>query len=290
MINSVIEEYRLKIDSRLDMLNALSDQPYDPVVEAGRYSLFAGGKRIRPIILLEFYKLFGGEDDCAYNFACAIEMIHTYSLIHDDLPCMDNDDLRRGKPSCHKQFGEGLALLAGDYLLTEAFGVCAKTLGLPSERVIRAISYLSSAIGGAGMIGGQVIDTAVSIDSEQMLFKMYSLKTCALIRAAAVCGVILAGGDDESVSIAENYAENLGLAFQIIDDLLDKEGNVDALGKPIGSDEKNDKTTALKLLGVERSRALAEEFTKNALEALDRFSGDASNLREITQMLLVREK
>ncbi|MBO4693275.1 MAG: polyprenyl synthetase family protein [Clostridia bacterium] len=289
-IDSVIEEYQLKIDSRLEMLSASSDQPYDAVFDAGRYSLLAGGKRIRPIILLEFYKLFGGIDDCAYNFACAVEMIHTYSLIHDDLPCMDNDDLRRGKPSCHKKFGEGMALLAGDFLLTEAFAVCAKTLGILPERVLSATAYLAAAAGGGGMIGGQVIDTAGNIVNEQMLFKMYSLKTCALIRAAAVCGVVLAGGDEQSITFAERYAENLGLAFQIIDDLLDVEGNAVTLGKPVGSDDKNEKTTSVRLLGAERCRALAEDFTNNAISALDCFDGNTEVLKEITEMLLRRKK
>ena len=290
MIDGILEEYRLKIESRLDMINALPGQPYDPVIDAARYSLLGGGKRIRPVILLEFYKLCGANDDCAYNFACAIEMIHTYSLIHDDLPCMDNDDMRRGKPSCHIRYGESMALLAGDNLLTEAFAACAKTLGLPQERVLRAISYLSGAVGSAGMIGGQVIDTSVPVQNEQMLFRMYSLKTCALIRAAAVCGVILAGGDDGQIKLAETYAENLGLAFQIIDDLLDVGGTADVLGKPVGSDDKNGKNTAVRLLGESRCRALATQYTENALSALSGFNGDTSVLKEITEMLLTREK
>ena len=290
MIDSVLNDYKLKIESRLDMLNALSSQPYDGVIDAARYSLLAGGKRIRPIILLEFYKLCGAADDCAYNFACAVEMIHTYSLIHDDLPCMDDDDMRRGRPSCHKQYGEGMALLAGDCLLTSAFEVCGKTLGLPHERVLKAITYLSAAAGSAGMIGGQVIDTCVNIENEQMLFKMYSLKTCALIRAAAVCGVILAGGDDQKISLAEKYAENLGLAFQIVDDLLDKDGNTEVIGKPTGSDDKNAKITSIKLLGEERCRALAAEFTKVALDALAGFEGDTANLKELTELLLTRDR
>ena len=290
MIDNILSDYRLKINSRLDMLFSPSGQPYDPVVEAARYSLMSGGKRIRPILLLEFYKVCGGIDDCAYNFACAIEMIHTYSLIHDDLPCMDNDDMRRGKPACHKAFGEGMALLAGDDLLTEAFGVCAKTLGLPADRISKAITYLASAAGTAGMVGGQLIDTEIDISNEQMLFKMYSLKTCALIRASAVCGVILAGGDEKMISIAEEYAENLGLAFQIIDDILDTEGNLATIGKPVGSDEKNDKNTALKILGSERCRKLAADFTDNAIKILDRFDADTSTLRELTCLLLKRDR
>ena len=290
MIDSVLNDYQVKIQSRLDMLTAMSGQAYDGVIEAQRYSVLASGKRIRPIILLEFYKLLGGEDDCAYNFACAIEMIHTYSLIHDDLPCMDNDDMRRGKPSCHKQFNEGMALLAGDCLLTDAFAVCAKTLGLPQERVLKAISYLASAAGTYGMIGGQVIDTSVKISDEQLLFKMYSLKTCALIRAAAVCGVILAGGDNEQIAHAETYAENLGMAFQIIDDLLDIEGNSEQMGKPVGSDEKNSKVTSVSILGEYRCRQLAAQFTENAISALKDFGGNTEFLRELTLQLLNRDR
>lgn len=290
MIDSVLNEYRSKIESRLDILNPLTDQPYDKVVEASRYSLLSGGKRLRPIILLEFYKLCGGQDDCAYNFACAIEMIHTYSLIHDDLPCMDNDDLRRGKPACHKAYGEDMALLAGDNLLTEAFSVAAKTLGLPAERVLKATAYLSAAIGSAGMIGGQVIDTNAVISDEVLLFKMFSLKTCALIRAAAVCGVILAGGTDEEIALAEKYAEKLGLAFQIIDDLLDATGDTSVLGKPVGSDDKNGKITAVSLLGAEKCRRLASEYTEDALGALDCFDGDTALLKELTELLLKRNK
>ncbi|MBO4734114.1 MAG: polyprenyl synthetase family protein [Clostridia bacterium] len=290
MFNAVLDEYILNIETRLDMLTVLSDQPYDEVLKAARYSLLAGGKRIRPVILLEFYKLCGSKDNCAYNFACAIEMIHTYSLIHDDLPSMDNDDFRRGLPSCHKAFGEGMALLAGDDLLTEAFSVCAKTLGLPADRVLRALAYLSNSIGTTGMIGGQVIDTACEISDSKLLFKMFSLKTCALIRAAAVCGVILAGGDDEKISLAESYAENLGLAFQIIDDLLDYKGDSLVLGKPTGSDEKNKKITAVTLLGEEKCYELANRYTNGALEALDGFSGDTSFLKWLTQTLLKRDR
>lgn len=290
MIESLLEEYKQKIESRLDILNALSGQPYDAVVEASRYSLLGGGKRIRPIILLEFYKLCGGDDDCAYNFACAIEMLHTCSLIHDDLPCMDDDDMRRGKPSCHKAYGEDIALLAGDGLLTEAFGVCAKTLGIPEDRVVKAISYLAGAIGNSGMIGGQVIDISADVLSEKLLLLMFSLKTCALIRASAVCGVILAGGDDSMVALAEEYAENLGLAFQIIDDLLDYYGDASILGKPVGSDAKNKKITAVSLLGESRCKTMAEEYTARAIEALNAFGAGTDTLKELTELLLKRER
>ena len=289
MIEEKIREYASKIDARLDIILHESGQRYDEVVRAGRYSLLNGGKRIRPILLLEFYKLCGGDDDCAYNFACALEMIHTYSLVHDDLPCMDDDDMRRGKPSCHKQYGEAMALLAGDALLTEAFGAAAKTVGIPSDAVVRAIAQLSSLSGAAGMIGGQVMDiSGTSQNDDDFLFDMYRLKTGALIRAAAVCGCILAGADDEKLAAAAKYAEKLGLAFQIIDDILDATGDAKLLGKPVGSDEKNNKDTIVVRLGLEHCRALADRYTNEALSALDVFDGDKSTLIELTQILLSR--
>jgi len=275
---------------RLDILLSESDTNYSDVVSSARYSLFAGGKRIRPIILLEFYKLFGGNDDCAYNFACALEMIHTYSLIHDDLPCMDNDDMRRGKPSNHKKFGEAMALLAGDSLLTESFGVAARTMGIDFERVTRAIAFLSANAGISGMIGGQVID--INEDKEitkDIILETYSLKTGALLKCAAVCGSILAGATDEEIKKAEEYAESLGLAFQIVDDILDVYGDSEKLGKPIGSDTENDKETLVSLLGLEESRELAKAYTNNALRILDEFGGENETLKELTNYLLIRD-
>lgn len=290
MIETIINDYQIKINSRLDMLSALSGQHYDIVSKAVRHSLLSGGKRIRPIILLEFYKLFGGDDDCAYNFACAIEMIHTYSLIHDDLPCMDDDDMRRGKPSCHKEFGEDIALLAGDALLTDAFGVASKTLGIDPERIVRAISYLSAAAGTSGMVGGQVIDLK-NEDREDynLIYQMYSLKTSGLIKAAAVCGAILAGADDEQINLCEKYGENVGIAFQIIDDFLDLNSNEEDLGKPTGSDEKNDKKTLIKVLGEDKARELAENLTAEAETILDMINPECETLKSLTQYLLRRK-
>lgn len=290
MIETIINDYQVKINSRLDMLSALSGQHYDIVSKAVRHSLLSGGKRIRPIILLEFYKLFGGDDDCAYNFACAIEMIHTYSLIHDDLPCMDDDDMRRGKPSCHKEFGEDIALLAGDALLTDAFGVASKTLGIDPERIVRAISYFSAAAGTSGMVGGQVIDLK-NEDREDynLIYQMYSLKTSGLIKAAAVCGAILAGADDEQINLCEKYGENVGIAFQIIDDFLDLNSNEEDLGKPTGSDEKNDKKTLIKVLGEDKARELAENLTAEAETILDMINPECETLKGLTQYLLRRK-
>ncbi len=290
MIDKIFSEYQGKIDARLDILLNESDRQYDEVVRAARYSLLSSGKRIRPILLLEFYKLCGGNDDCAYNFACALEMIHTYSLIHDDLPCMDNDDFRRGKPSCHKQFGETIALLAGDALLTEAFGAASRTMGIPAERIVEAMTVLSANAGINGMIGGQVIDL---INTDEITaddtVAMYKLKTGALINSATVCGAILAGADNEMKKAAAVYAEKLGLAFQIIDDILDAEGDEATLGKPVGSDSKNDKKTLVARFGVEKCREFADTLTREAVETLNAFSGDKANLIAITEFLLLRK-
>lgn len=289
MIESLIKEYQMRLDSRFDIILSESGQLYDEVMRACRYSVLNGGKRIRPILLLEFYKICGGNDDCAYNFACALEMIHSYSLVHDDLPCMDNDDLRRGKPSCHKAFGESTALLCGDALLTEAFSIAAKTMGIPSERIVRAMAHLSASAGVGGMIGGQMIDITLSEDADDnTLFEMYRLKTGALLKTACAIGSILAGADDELVGIAEKFGEKLGVAFQIIDDILDCQGDVKTLGKPIGSDEKNNKDTIVVRLGAAYCRELAKKYTDEAYECLEHFDGDFTNLKALAAYLLER--
>ena len=288
MIDGILNSYSKQLEARLDILIPESTQNYKTIYEASRYSLLDGGKRIRPILLLEFYKLCGADDNCAFNFACAVEMIHTYSLIHDDLPCMDNDDYRRGKPSCHKQYGEAMALLAGDNLLTEAFSVAAKTMEIPAERVVNAIAALAGYAGAAGMIGGQVMDIELKTKTVENLYEMYSLKTSALIKAACVCGAILAGADEAQQKAAEIYAEKLGIAFQIIDDILDCSGDERMLGKPVGSDDKNGKTTLVSLLGMDKCRETAEKLTCEAMECLDMFDGDNTNLKVITEYLLSR--
>lgn len=255
-----------------------------------RYSLLSGGKRIRPILLLEFYSLFGGRAEGALNFAAAIEMIHTYSLIHDDLPCMDNDDMRRGRPSCHKAFGYDTALLAGDALLTHAFLAAASTADIPPERVSRAISVLAQKAGIYGMVGGQVMDLDFEKNGAngEELTAMYIKKTSCLLEAAAMCGAVLAGADEETVKKTEEYAENLGLAFQITDDILDCTADEKTLGKPIGSDEKNGKTTFVTLLGLDGAKQRAALLTKKAEDILNGFSGDTSYLKELTEYLLNR--
>lgn len=285
-----LKTYQLEIDSKLNELLSQTSEGYDIIFDASRYSLLNSGKRIRPILMLEFYKLCGGKGDFAYNFACALEMIHSYSLIHDDLPCMDNDDFRRGKPSCHKQFSEDIALLAGDTLLTEAFFVAMQTENIPSDRVIKATKRLSLCAGANGMIGGQVMDiTGKAFENLELTLRMYALKTGCLIKAATVCGAILAGANEEQIKNAEIYAEKLGFAFQIIDDILDATGDEAVLGKPVGSDDKNGKITYAKKVGIENARIKAKELTEQALATLELFDGDTTFLQQLTHFLLQRD-
>lgn len=284
------ERYIPVIENKLNELLPESGERYSSAVNAMRYSLLSGGKRIRPILLLEFYSLFGGRAEGALNFAAAIEMIHTYSLIHDDLPCMDNDDMRRGKPSCHKAFGYDTALLAGDALLTHAFFAAANAADIPPERVSRAISVLGQKAGIYGMVGGQVMDLDFEKNGAngEELTAMYIKKTSCLLEAAAMCGAVLAGADEETVKKTEEYAENLGLAFQITDDILDCTADEKTLGKPIGSDKKNGKTTFVTLLGLDGAKQKAALLTKKAEDILNGFSGDTSYLKELTEYLLNR--
>ena len=289
MVNKIFDYYKPMIENRIDELLPEENAPYNEVIRAARYSLKLGGKRIRPIIMMEFCRLFGGRAEDALDFALALEMIHTYSLIHDDLPCMDNDDMRRGKPSCHKAFSEDMALLAGDGLLTEAFTVAANAMVSDSVKV-KAISVLSQMAGFRGMLGGQVVDLSFVKNPPDIasLQCMYDLKTGCLLRAAAVIGAYTANADDVDVKKADLYAKKVGLAFQIIDDILDKTADAAVLGKPIGSDEKNDKTTFVTLLGLEGAKTEAEKLTNEAVEIVDSFNGDTENIKALTSYLLNR--
>ncbi len=290
MITEKLAEYNKLIENRINELYPESDLPYAKVLNAARYSLLLGGKRIRPAIVLEFCKLCGGNSEDALDFAVALEMIHTYSLIHDDLPCMDNDDMRRGKPSCHKAFGEDIALLAGDTLLTEAFFV-ASNANVSPEKALSAVSFLSANAGLHGMIGGQVLDLSFEEKTPEAaeLQDMYMRKTGALLIAAASLGCIAAGKTDEqTLKSAAKYGYNLGLAFQIIDDILDVTSNEKTLGKPIGSDEKNGKTTFVTIFGLDKAFAIAAQLTNFALDALDEFDGNTESLYELTNFLLDR--
>ncbi len=290
MIKDYLKSRKEFVEQEIDKLfPKINTDWYPQVVDASRYSLTLGGKRIRPILLLEFCKLFGGDDQDAIPFAVALEMIHTYSLIHDDLPCMDNDDMRRGQPSCHINYGEDIALLAGDTLLTESFGICAKS-NISPKKIIRTISVLSERAGLNGMIGGQVMDLSFEKNppDKKLLEIMCIKKTGCLISAAAEIGAIVGGATDEEIVIAKSFALNLGIAFQIIDDILDITGDEKLLGKKIGSDAENQKTTFATLLGLENARVLAKQLTDEALGLLSKFHGDTDNIKEITKYLLDR--
>ena len=281
-------EWLEQIESALKEAAAVPDMPYKQTAEAMAYSLEAGGKRLRPMLALEFCRLAGGEPEKAMPFACAVEMIHTYSLIHDDLPCMDNDDMRRGKPSCHKAFGEATALLAGDALLTKAFEMLSKA-ELPPERIVKAAAILSRCAGIDGMIGGQAVDLlneaqAPDFDTLELTCR---LKTAALLQAACLLG-IAAAGNDQMADKAREYGLNLGLAFQIVDDILDVTGDSALLGKPVGSDAENGKTTFVTLCGLEKARELAEKYSRGAVEVLAQIPG-SEDLSRLTEQLLLRK-
>ena len=264
----------------------------DIISEAMLYSLENGGKRIRPVLTLEFCNLICSDYKRALGFACAIEMIHTYSLIHDDLPCMDNDDLRRGKPSNHIRFGEANALLAGDALLTHAFSAITEANDVSFENRVKVVKYLSESAGIGGMIGGQVLDLQNennSLTAEELVIT-HSLKTGALISASAVLGCLAADADDKSIEAAKQYSSAIGIAFQIVDDILDVSGDEKVLGKPVGSDEQNDKTTFVTIYGIEQSKKLADFYTDTAIKSLDSFEGDTTFLKELAVDLSNRNK
>ena len=264
------------------------------VLEAARYSLFAGGKRLRPILCLTAAEVVGGSSLELMPVACALEMIHTYSLIHDDLPAMDNDDFRRGQPTNHKVFGEAIAILAGDTLLTEAFGFIAgvnSSAHVSSEKVLKVIDIVARASGYRGMIGGQVIDLESETRAVDMatVEYMHVHKTGALISASLEVGAILGGGSDEQVSSLVRFGHHLGLAFQITDDLLDVEGDALLMGKQPGSDAANNKKTYPALLGLAESKEAARMHVEEALKALEGFDEKAEPLRAIARYLLVRK-
>lgn len=286
------EDYLKIIDGGLAEYVYAERNGQDIVTDAMRYSIQNGGKRIRPMLTLEFCRICGGDPLTALPFACAVEMIHTYSLIHDDLPCMDDDDLRRGKPSCHKKFGESYALLAGDGLLTLAFETLTKAYAVSPQNIVRAVRVLSDFAGVNGMIGGQVIDLLAEEKQAdyETLQRIDRLKTGALIKSAVLLGCIAADVQEVAVlSAAETYAENIGFAFQVVDDILDVTSDTDTLGKPVGSDAKNAKSTFVSLLGLEACKSLANRLTENAVQALDAFPRDTEFLKELANQLAVRK-
>ena len=270
--NQISKEYRVFIEDYLKTwVEKFKDQPQKILFDAMEYSLMAGGKRIRPILTLEFCRLCGGDWKKAAPFAAAIEMIQTYSLIHDDLPAMDNDDYRRGKLTNHKVYGEGMAILAGDALLSDAFAVAASA-DLPGKDIAFAVSVLAENIGSLGMVGGQVLDIMSEERelSEQEVLDIQSRKTGALINASCALGVIAGGGNKEQMQAACGFAGLLGLAFQIRDDMLDVIGTQEELGKGVGTDDA--KNTFVRLYGLEKCEELVEKYTAMAIDHLKVFS------------------
>ncbi len=276
------------INKSIDQFISDMDAPID-IKKAMAYSLENGGKRIRPILCIEFAKAFGCNIDKSIYYAVALEFIHTYSLIHDDLPCMDNDDMRRGKPSCHVCFGEALALLAGDGLLTEGFGFLAKA---PFDETfnVKAVDILSKECGIAGMVGGQVLDIKFDekIPNDKEILKMYEMKTARLLISACKLGCLAGGAEKIYFERAEEFGYGLGIAFQIQDDILDIIGDNKKIGKPIGSDEKNRKNTYVSKVGLEKAKEQVVFYTEKALNVLNDFNNVAF-IRQLTLKLLSRE-
>ena len=262
-------------------------EPQKPLFEAMEYSLMAGGKRLRPCFVFEFCRMCGGDWHQAAPFAAAIEMIHTYSLIHDDLPCMDNDDFRRGKPTNHKVFGEAMAVLSGDALLTDALAVAASAKLPKPEDLATAIGVLSQCAGSLGMVGGQVLDimSEERLCTEQEVLDIQSRKTGALINAACVLGVLAGGGSEKQIEAAASFAGLLGLAFQIRDDMLDVIGSAQELGKAVGVDQR--KNTFVRLYGLEKCEELVRKYTDSAVDQLIHFS-DHTALEALARSLTER--
>ncbi len=292
-IREYLKQKRLQIDAALE--KALPPETEYPasLYKAMRYSVFAGGKRLRPILATAAYEALGGKDDTIIPYACALEMIHTYSLIHDDLPAMDDDDYRRGKPTSHRVFGEALAILAGDALLTEAFGLMTRQEvvdGLDGKIVVRVINEVSRAAGVQGMLGGQVVD--VESEGEEVDFTtlqwIHLHKTGALIIASVRMGGWLGGAGEKEMTALTTYGEGIGLAFQITDDVLDVEGDKEDLGKKVGVDQERGKATYPAFIGLEQSKAKARELIGEGLKALEIFDPKADPLRGIARFILER--
>lgn len=293
-IKTYLKEKRILVDS---FLETYFGSPFAPQVlhDSMAYSIAAGGKRVRPVLCLAAYEACGGRAEEIVPQAAAIELIHTYSLIHDDLPAMDNDDLRRGKPTNHKVFGEGMAVLAGDGLLTEAFSLlgdpCFRHASLSDSSILKVIYELALASGAHGMVGGQAQDLLsenAEPDAETLSF-IHRRKTAALISVSVRMGGILAGIGEEKLGRLKSYGENIGLAFQVVDDILDIEGETEVIGKPKGSDEKKKKMTYPSLYGIEESRKKAKELIEAAIGSLSAFDEGAGPLRAIAGYLYDRK-
>ncbi len=291
-IKNLIKESAAKIEARLNELLPADDVPPTTLHKSMRYSIFAGGKRIRPLLCLEAAKACGGSEEVALNAACALEALHTYTLIHDDLPCMDDDDLRRGRPTNHKVFGEGIAVLAGDALLTEAFAMLASVPENDRYNVRDYVAELAHQTGSLNLVGGQVLDLegeGRQLTAEE-LRAIHNGKTTALITTSLRLGGMAAGCTQEQLDALTSYGKCLGLAFQIIDDILDITSTPEVLGKSIGKDAREQKATYPALVGIEEARAEARELTASARAALDVFSAKRrENLLAINDYLLKRD-
>ena len=289
--------YNNKIDKVTDIIYSFcptEEGLQHTVIDAMNYSVKAGGKRLRPLVLLETLKLFGGEEEEAYPFMAAIEMIHTYSLVHDDLPAMDNDKYRRGKLTTHAKFGENMAILAGDALLNYAYEIMSDAVmnSKYPKRAIRAMQTIARKAGIYGMVGGQTVDVEnegkeMSIDTINYI---HNLKTAALIEGSMMAGAILAGAKAEEIDIVEKIAKSIGVAFQIQDDILDVTGDTNQLGKAVLSDEKNHKTTYVSLLGVNISKEHVKRYSRDAIELLESLNKDDAFLKFLFVKLIDRDK
>lgn len=291
-VNEQLRDYAEMTERALEKYLPERECLQKDVILAARHSLTAGGKRLRPALVMEFCRVCGGEPECALPVACAVEMMHTFSLIHDDLPCMDNDDMRRGKPSCHKAYGEANALLAGDALAILPAEIIAKAGikgTIPQDAALKIISLLGEQTGIYGMIGGQVIDTENEGKKlpENIILEMYRMKTGALLEFCCRAGVIAAGGGAEQQLAAGVYAKKMGLAFQIIDDILDITADETLLGKPVGSDCESGKFTYAAAVGLNKAREEAARLTDEAIKALGAFEDNAF-LVGLTRLLLER--
>ena len=290
------EELRTKTEEIEKLLTAYLPEEtgfQKTVLEAVNYSVLAGGKRLRPMLMKETYQMFGGRGKVVEPFMAAMEMIHTYSLVHDDLPAMDNDEYRRGKKTTHAVYGEAMGILAGDALLNLAFETAAGAFDIEtSARTAKALQILSKKAGIYGMIGGQVVDVESEGQplSREKLDFIYRLKTSALIEAAMMVGAVLAGASDDEVETIEHVANDVGLAFQIQDDILDVTSTLEVLGKPIHSDDKNHKTTYVSLEGLDKARKDVEEISERALSTLASLNHKNAFLEELIRMLITREK
>jgi geranylgeranyl diphosphate synthase type II len=290
-IQQYLEEHQLQVDAELEKILPSSAEYPPSIHQAMRHSVFAGGKRLRPILCMESGRLFHGNEHSLRRLGCALELIHTYSLIHDDLPALDNDDLRRGKPTCHRAFGEATAILAGDALLTLAFEIMSEPGAASEEHRLRVVHELSHAIGTrAGMVGGQVVDleTAGHTTGPETLDYIHSAKTGSLIRAAVRSGALDAGAGPEDLDRLSAYGEKIGLAFQIADDLLDVTSTREELGKSVGKDDRQHKATYPAIHGIEQSRRIASQLVDEACKALEPYADQAQRLQEIAHFLIER--